>query len=232
MKYMSTLIPDEAICYMCGKKAWRRERKGINRNWTGRYLCMEHYSRYYQKDDPNSSNNIKKSLADHRTGNLRYQNHILGDNGEKLTNILFEVKRLSIEHDKYSESLDHTPISQGISIMIGERLVDLSKKVPQTVCTIFKRYIGAKGGWIFTSLEREWGKEFDVEILWCISEDGLNVERGYIVPKIEIEEGKSITIVKDPSKGYQWYESYRITDKELLKKANEAWRKIISYDIE
>lgn len=228
---MSVPIPEKAVCHICGKKARRRERRGANRDWTGKYLCIEHYGRDYQKNDPNSNNNIKKSLADHRTGNLSYDNHIIGDNGEKLTSILFDVKRLSVEYDIYSLPLDHTPIPREVSVLVGEKLEDLSGKIAQTMCATFKRYIGARGGWPFTSLEREWDKEFDIEILWCIRKDRLNVDRGYIIPKMEVGQGKSITIVKDPSRGYQWYDPYRITDKELLKKANDIWKKILKCDI-
>ena len=40
-------------------------------------------------------------------------------------------------------------------------------------------------------------------ILWCISEDELSIERGYIVTKDEVIKRESIGIVKHPSRGVQ-----------------------------
>ncbi len=47
-------------------------------------------------------------------------------------------------------------------------------------------------------MEGEWGKDFDFEILWCVSEDGLNIDRGYMIPKdriynLDIKKGKRVS---------------------------------------
>lgn len=93
------------------------------------------------------------------------------------------VKRLSVEHDKYScLPNDHSPIPEKVSIEIRRKLVDLSGKVPQTT----GRRLDSYGTWDFGNLKREWNKDFDIEICWCISKDGLYVERVYILEKVYI----------------------------------------------
>ncbi len=57
----------------------------------------------------------------------------------------------------------------------------------------------------------------------CASEDGKNIERIYEIPKSEITIRKTgINILKYDSKGnlYNkgWYEKYRVTDEEEIKK--------------
>jgi len=157
----------------------------------------------------------------------------LGDNCEMLTDKLFGTKRLSDKYDKYSMlPLDHSPISEKVSIMVGDKLVDLSGKILQTTGKI---YDSINGYWLFGNLKREWNKEFDVEILWCISEDRLDIERGYIIPQKRIYDPDThtkilgIAIVKNLTfRGCGWYEQYRITDEKFIKKANKIWKEIIN----
>lgn len=197
-----------------------------------KWVCHRHGNNHYQKYDPDSVNSIVKSMRDHRTGTLHNPAIILGDNCEKLTDKIFGTKRLSVIYDNYGNlPLDHTPILKGISIEIRGKLVDLSGMVLQTAG---RRYNSRNGAWNFASLEGEWYKEFDVMIFWCISEDGSCVDRGYMIAKKEIynpetKEGiKGINIYKNPnpSRG-SYYERYRITDEEFLKRSDEKWKKII-----
>lgn len=187
-----------------------------------------HNSRYRQKL-PDSRNNLIKSMRDHRIGNLDPDcNNALGDDCEELTGRLFEVKILSIEYDKYSQlPLDHSPIPEGVSLMIGEKLVDLSGKIPQTKG---RRYNTDRKSWQLAT-EREWYKEFDVVIVYCVSKDRKYIERIYIIPKEEILEIKCIAIYKYDSKGnlYEngWYEKYRVKDEKVLEYANKIWKKIL-----
>lgn len=212
----SILYPENA----CRKK----DRKG---NKTEEWICSRHCRRNYQRYDSNSQFNIIKSMRDRRTGNLKDDSNILGDDCEKLTDKLFGTKRLSVEYDNYELPLDHSPIPDGISVAIGEKLVDLSRKIPQTQGRHFTISIGAKGGWPFRSFAAEINKKYEIMILWCINEDGLRVERGYILPKEKIAEQTSISVIKIPSRGIQWYEQYRITDEKIIKKANEIWKEIL-----
>lgn len=152
-----------------------------------------------------------------------------------MTKELFGVKRLSTELDQYSRlPNDHSPIPVGVSIEIAEKLIDLSGKVPQTT----GRRLDDYGTWDFGNLKREWNKDFDIEICWCISKDRLSVERGYIFMKKDIynsetKEGVNrIHITKNPTDAYGHsiipaYESCIITDNALLNRANEKWKEII-----
>jgi len=61
-----------------------------------------------------------------------------------------------------------------------------------------------------------------------MSKDGLFVERVYIIPKKEIDIRKHITITKNLSKNYfPWFNKYRFTDKEEIKKINRIWKEIL-----
>ena len=45
--------------------------------------------------------------------------------------------------------------------------------------------------------------------MYCASKDRKDIERIYIFPMEEISKRKTITIVKNPSKGKLWYEKYK-----------------------
>ena len=80
---------------------------------------------------------------------------------------------------------------------------------------------------MFGDLENEYEKIYENMVVFCYSKDWKIVERIYIIPWKEIEYRKTIAIVKDPSKGVQWYKKYRMTDKDELNKANEIWTRIL-----
>lgn len=89
------------------------------------WVCESHSGRYRQKL-PNSQNNIKKSLADCRTGNSTDHTKILGNNCEKLTEKWLGAGRLSAKYDNYSNlPLDHDPVPNGVTVEIGRKLVDV-----------------------------------------------------------------------------------------------------------
>lgn len=73
-------------------------------------------------------------------------------------------------------------------------------------------------------IKREWNKEFDYLILYCIGKDGKIIERIYIIPSSEIFERQQLKITKNPSKGIQWYEQYRINDEQILEFVNGIYR--------
>jgi len=208
----SILYPQNAVhdTDKCGKK-------------TDEWVCIRHGRRHYGKYNRNSSDNIRKSKSGRRTGILDpNSNQALGDDCEEETYRLFGAKRLSVELDNYRLSNDHGPIPEGVSIMIEGKLVDLSNKIPQTRG---KSYDSKYGAWI-QNLDVEHNKKFDILIFYCVSEDRKIIERVYIFPK-HVLNMVSIGIYKNPSRGIQWYEKYRITDEVFLNKANEIWRGIV-----
>lgn len=81
------------------------------------------------------------------------------------------------------------------------------------------------------------GFRFKILYIFCVSKDGKRVERIYEIPEIEIydqekDEGRTdILIVKNPlrknSKTLYWYEKYRVTDEEELKKADKILKEIL-----
>jgi len=64
-------------------------------------------------------------------------------------------------------------------------------------------------------------------ICFCFSGDWKIVERIYKFLWEDIMRVKSISIYKNPSRGVQWYEKYRVKDEELLRMINDIWRDII-----
>ena len=100
---------------------------------TDEWVCKAHSLRHYHRYDPGSNTNIKKSMRPCRTGDPKYHNQMVADDCENVTKEWLGVKILSVEYDKYSQlPLDHDSISKHISIMIGDELIDLYGKVPQT----------------------------------------------------------------------------------------------------
>lgn len=202
-----------------GKTYREYDKKG---DWTGRWIC--------DNCRKTGDNKERRSVLNCRTGNYDSgSTKALGDNCEKLSMELFKVKVLSIECDRYSGlPLDHSPIPEGTSVMVGDKLVDLSGKIPQTKG---RCYNSDRKGWRSINTEREWYKESDVIILYCVSKDGNTIERIYILPKEEILGIKSIGIYKYNSKGdlYEngWYEKYRVKDEKILEYANKIWKKIL-----
>lgn len=181
-------------------------------NWTGKWLCVNCHGKEDRKNNPNNLDNKKKLLRNCRTGNQNpNSNTAKGDKFEELTCRWMGVKNLNKENDNYSAGtpIDHSPDSEGKIFQTAGRL-----------------YSSRNGRWNFSSLEREWKKKFDYMICYCASKDGKMIERIYKIPKSEIINIKGITIVKNPSRG-GWYEKYRVTDKDAIKKVNEIWKEIL-----
>jgi hypothetical protein len=198
-----------------------------NRDWTGNWLCNKCYLKDYHKK-PNSRNNIIKSIANHRTGNLDPNCTLAkGDKFEELTCrwrstvSTVPVENLNIKNDNYSTG---TPIDHSRDSELG---------IPQTRGKLYDSY---NRFWVFGGLEREWFKEFDVIICYCTNKDGKIIERIYIIPKKEIKDKRTcISIYKNPTDSHgdhktSWYDKYRIIDEETIKKVNDIWKKIIEED--
>lgn len=192
---------------------------------TKKYVCKRHYGIDYQRYVPNSNNNIIKSLADRRIGNLRDEKQILADNCQELTCMIFCTEDLNKKLDNYSCPYDHSIITKGIVMTIGGKPIDLFGKIPQTK----GRHYDPKYGIWNTDISNDYYKKFDILIFYCVSKDGNVIERMYIIPKEKMN--MSISIVKNPID--RWgniviskYEQYRITDKEQLSKVNDIWKNI------
>ncbi len=209
-------------CYRCKEKGIetklvpKKARREYNKEgkWTGRWLC----NKCWQNFDPDSRTNIRKSLANRRTGNQNpNSNQTKGDNFQELTCIwrstisTIPVEDLNKKLDNYRSPIDHSRDSE-----LG---------IPQTKG---KLYDHINRQWKFGDLKREWNKKFDVMIFYCASKDGKIIERIYIIPfEKEIKDKrKGITILKNLTyKGCGWYEKYRVTDEETIKQINDIWKR-------
>jgi len=214
------IITDKSILYP-GNSFHNTDKDGKK---IDEWVCKKHGERNYKRYDPNSLENIKKSMSGCRTGNIKDHSKILGGNCEELTSRLFGARRLSVEYDKYSQlHFDHFPIPNGVSIVIGGKLVDLSGKIPQTKG---RQYSPEYRWWIFSDMIQE----CDVMICYCIREDGDYIERIYIFSKDKIPSGH-VGIFKYDPKGNLYkndrYKDSRVTDEKFLEKANKAWKEII-----
>lgn len=189
-------------------KAYKKYNNGI---WTKKWLCKNCHGRREDKINPDTRNNILKSMSDRRTNNIKENNNWKGDLFEELTHRWKGVKILSIENDCYNGPLDHSCDSEGKIYQTMGR--------SGTVCYDAEVHC-------FT-FEREWKKNFDFEICYCTSNDEKIIEKMYIFPKEEIVGRTSVTIYKNPSKRIGWYEKYRFKDEEELRKVNEIWKQIL-----
>lgn len=64
-------------------------------------------------------------------------------------------------------------------------------------------------------------------ILYCASKDGMIIERIYIIPIFELLNITHLKITKNPSKGVQWYEKYRVREESILKLVNKIYHEIL-----
>lgn len=181
--------------------------------WTGRWDCP----RCREKYDPGSHSNMRKSLRNCRTGNQN-PNHesSKGDDCIELSCIMYGYVDLNKKYDNYTTGVDcQDPVTELLYQIRG------------------KRYNNMNGRWDSGSLGREWYKDYEGMVYFCLSKDGKMVERIYRIPSLEIKKRKGISIYKihrshmKNSKNLYWYEKYRVDDEEELKRANDIWQKII-----
>ncbi len=202
-------------CDRCGGNFGELERLGRTplkeydekRDWTGNWDCYNCYEKY----DPNSQRNVKKSLADHRTGNLNpNSSQEKGDKGEYLLCKWKGFKNLNEEHDNYSFPIDCIDEKTGLYYQ-----VKIAYYNPKKRCWSqnFKN--------LHNSIIR--GFRFKSLFIFCVSEDGKRIERIYEISEKEVICRTGVAIVKNPSRGVQWYEQYRLEDKDELEKVNDIW---------
>jgi len=225
--YKRNIIPrliyynETNTCYRCGisfKKAPGHPEREYDKegNWTGKWNC----GKCRQRHGFNSQNNIIKSLAKHRIGNIDpNSNCAKGDNFEELT-CRWRSMVSSVPVENLNKKLDcyNTPIDHSRDSELG---------IIQTKGCLYNptyRWWAQNFENLHDAIAN--GFEFDVLILYCISKDGKIIERIYILPSLEIIERSSITIVKNLHHG-GWHEQYRITDEETINKVNDIWKEII-----
>lgn len=105
------------------------------------------------------------------------------------------VDNLNIKNNDYHSPIDHSRDSE-----FG---------IIQTKGAVFNSTYGT---WEF-AVKNEHEKIFDNIICYCSDEKMERIERIYIFPRYEIIKRKTVTITKNPSKGVQWYEKYRIDER-------------------
>lgn len=134
-----------------------------------------------------------------------------GDNFQKLACIQYGYIDINAYEDNLACPIDLIDPKSGFYYQVKGRLYN----------SYYQR-------WVFSSLERDYLKDFEDMVLYCASYDGKIIERIYRIPKNEIDVS-SISIYKNASeKRYTpWYEKYRIKDEKELKKANDIWKNII-----
>ena len=62
-------------------------------------------------------------------------------------------------------------------------------------------------------------------IVYCADKDGETIERIYIFPKEEVIKSKTVSIVKNPTKGIQWYEKYRL-EEDIVIHVNDIFKNL------
>jgi hypothetical protein len=194
-------------CDRCGRKLEIRSSGGGNQkeykneNWTGKWLCSNCYSKEY---------NRKYVNFQRREGTLDINSSCYkGDLFEELTCRWRNVRNLNKENDNYNYHIDHSS-----DIELG------------TIQTKGKFYDSKNGYW-GGGWANEHTKTFDNLIYYCANEKGDMIERIYIFPSDIVKGQVSIGIYKNPSKGTQWYEKYRVKDEETIKKVNNVWHRIL-----
>lgn len=211
-------------CYRCGinfnltPQPYREYNK--ERNWTGKWICLSCWKTndYVKRQD--SYYGVARALAKRRIGSLNSNSEqAKGDLFQELncrwrsTISTIPVEDLNKKLDRYTTRIDSSRDSELGILQVQGRF--------------FSNLIGANGGWSFGHFEREWDKEFDNMICYCASKDGKYIERIYIFLADEIIGRTSAAIVRNPSKGTQWYDKYRITDEEIINKVNDIWQQIL-----
>jgi hypothetical protein len=189
-------------------------------NETGRYICNKCYEKY----DPNSTNNAIKSVRNCRTGNQNKGHECTkGDIDIRIACEIYGYINLNKKNNNYSRG---TPVDcynpkTGLFHQIEGRFL----KSIKTYIITRRRYIYYDVWPTFGDYGNEWDKEYKDMICFCKSKDGNRIERIYRFPFSEII-GRTFKIIKNPIRRIPWYEKYRITDEEELKRANEILENI------
>ena len=202
-------ITDDSILYP--KNSYHEKNKDGKE--TGEWICPRHWRRDYNRYDPYSTDNIKKSLRNCRKE--RQDPNCPMAKGEQDVDIACELYgyiNLNKANDNYSSGspIDCYDPKTGLYHQVQGRRYN---------------YINMIWG-NFSGLDEEWEKEFEDMILFCKSKDGKIIERIYKIPfEKEIKKKrKGISIYKNPSRGV-WYEKYRVRDEAEIERANNILKR-------
>lgn len=206
------------ICDICNVEELNSrcayKEKDDNNGWTGRWICRKCWYNIYHKKKPDSCNNIRKSLANCRTGNQNpNSDHAKADKSQELACELYGWIDLNKENDNHNSPVDCYDPKTGLYYQV--RSVSLFVKDLTYDC------------WGFANFKKERKKTFKCMICFCKSKDGKTIERIYKFSFDVITNKSGVSIYKSPSRGIQWYEEYRINDEDELKRANKIWKEII-----
>lgn len=180
-------------CDRCGEPFGRqRNREYISGKWTKKWIC----DNCYKKDS---------RLANRRIGTIDpSSSSAKGDYYESVTCKVRPVDNLNILENNYCVPIDHSRDHELGIIESKGRLYNYDYDK-----------------WIFASLDRLWGKQFDNAIFYCSCDVIENIVRIYIIPKFEILKRTSITIYRylnNPRiSNIGWYEKYRVDVNSWLK---------------
>lgn len=191
---------------------------------TGRFVCENHWKKDYEKYNPDSSRNARKSVANCRTDNEN-QDHssTKGNEDIELACKLYGYIDLNKKYNNHITPVDcQDPITGLLYQIRGKTLGIISRYT--TVSGKEKYY----EGWDFTDLGDEWYKDYEAMIFICRSKDRKIIEEIYKIPFKNIKEKiKRIGIYKNVSKWIPWYGKFRIKDEEEIRKANDILQRIL-----
>ena len=195
-----------------------REKNKDNKE-TGEWVCIRHWGRDYGRHNPNSKDNIIKSLGDRRMGNLDPNSNLAkGDRGEELLCRWKGYTNLNKKNDNYKFPID---------------CLDENTGEYYQVRSAYYNPINRLWGQDFKTLQDSirQGFRFKSLFLFCISKDGKVVKRVYEIPEKEIMNRTSINIHDNPTDSWgdpitPWYDQYK-NKNEDIKKINEIWKDII-----
>lgn len=216
---------DTNICPIC-REEWKRDGKELtdksilypqntcvleDKNGKNKWICVRHHQRY----NPNSQHNLIKSVADRRTGNLcPNSEQAKGDKGEELLCTWKGYINLNKKFDNYRTRIDCLDENTGEYYQVKIVYYSSVRKRWDQDFTLLQNSISE-------------GYRFKTLYLFCISEDGLIVERLYEIPEKDIRS-RSCHIAIYENSINSWYEQCRFTDKDELKKLNDIWKEIIN----
>lgn len=215
------------ICDRCGKSFKEVEKLGKfpieesdkDGKPTGRWDCPNCYEKY----DPNSISNARKSVTGRRTGSLNPNSDLAkGCRGQKLLCRWKGFMDLTVEYDNHEYPIDCQDPATKLYFQVKAPHYSSVRKCWQTS---FKNELNSIGrGFRFKSL-----------FLFCVSADGKIIERVYEIPEEEVEKRSTVAIYKNPMRGTRsiiaWYEKYRVKDLEELENINKIWNEILREEI-
>lgn len=204
-------ITERSILYPGNSRRGKNKESGAEE-----WVCSRHWGIDYQRYNAESQNNIKKSLSGSRTGYLDPESETgKGNKTQKLIYILYGWTDLNEKNDNHRVLIDFMDKDGNLYQVKG------------------RRYDSKYRGWnTGGNVENEWYKNYKDTVLICISEDGKIIEEIYKIPFEKEIKGKrkGIGIYKYDKEGFkfegEWYEQYRVKDKEELKNTNIIWNKI------